>query len=306
MHARILVISLSFLAASAHASFELLLVADNGSNTYATRTIHRFDPVSGAYLGKFGGFNSDISSTYLDKANNSLYVIAGNETSKWNYNTGEMLGSFAYTSANSFSAVRPSGDRAAFFISGSNVQLYGFPTAGSGIGTPTVSGALFSTGLWTSNTSFVAFDFNQTRMANFNTNASGTVATLGVITPAIGLTNGFGQMCVNGGTSELIMAGGNSGLSRVYVPGASALATGIPTTANTMSAASAHFGFFLGMNDGTTGRIEYYSQFRNLTRTFGTGTVLRPISMQTVLAPEPGSMAVLGLGLVALLKRRKN
>ncbi len=49
MNTRILVISLSLLAASAHASFELLLVADNGSSSFATRAIHRFDPVSGAF-----------------------------------------------------------------------------------------------------------------------------------------------------------------------------------------------------------------------------------------------------------------
>ncbi|MCE9559204.1 MAG: PEP-CTERM sorting domain-containing protein [Armatimonadetes bacterium] len=305
MNTRILAISLTLLAASAHASFELLLVADNGSNTFATRAVHRFDPVSGAYLGKFGGFSGTIKSTYLDQSNNRFYVTTNLETSAWNYNTGDLIDTYTYATS-ATSAVRPSGDRVAYFDVFTDIQIFSFPDIVGGTAlTPGVAGAQFRSGMWTSNTSLVAFDAAQSRMVNFTTNAGATSATLGVVTASAGAAAGSGQMCANAGTSQLIMAGGLGGNFRTYIPGDTGLGTVFGVGGDVLSAASAHTGFFLGSNQGATGRIDYYSKNRQLVRQFGSGIVLNPVSMQTVLAPEPGSMVVLGLGLVALLKRRK-
>ncbi len=305
MRTRFLAISLTLLTASAQASFELLLVADNGSNTFGTRAVHRFDPVSGAYMGKFGGFNADISSTHLDQATNSLYVITATETSRWNYNTGEYMSSHSYFSSTTLSAVRPSGDRAAYFSGTTFAEIYGFPTNGTPVATPSVSGAAFRTGIWTSDTTLIAFDTSQSRMVNFNFNAAGTVATVGVVSNPVAAATGYGQMCFNGGLNQVIVVGGTQGFARAYTPGSATVSTIAIPGGNALSAATAHAGFFVGVDQLGSGRIDAYSQYGNVIRQFGQGVVFKPVSMQTVLAPEPGSLAVLGLGLVALLKRRK-
>ncbi|MCE9559205.1 MAG: PEP-CTERM sorting domain-containing protein [Armatimonadetes bacterium] len=305
MNTRILVICLSLLAVSARASFELLLVADNGSNTFATRAIHRFDPATGAYLGKFGGFNLTIAATFLDQATNSLYVTAANGTTRWNYNTGEFLGSSTFATAAGQVAVRPGGDRAVFLNGLTDMLFTDYPTIGGGANLGFLAGASYSSAMWTSKTSLVAFETNQSRMVNLTTNLAGTTATVGTISTGGAASADSGQICANGGATQLIVAGGTGGNARIYVPGTTAVGTLNSVGGNVMSAASAHFGFFLGSNQGAAGRVDFYDNRFNLTRQFGQSVLVNPVSMQSVLAPEPGSMAGLGLGLVALLKRRK-
>ena len=53
------------------------------------------------------------------------------------------------------------------------------------------------------------------------------------------------------------------------------------------------------------GRIDYFDRDFGLTRHFGSGTIVNPVSMQSVLAPEPGQWAVIGLGLGTVLSRRR-
>lgn len=84
-------ILLSCLAVSlvgvAQASFTLALVGDN-----IGRCIHRYDLDSGVYLGKFGQFA--LASVYtlgLDQTRNKLYVADNSTIKAFNYNTGEYL-----------------------------------------------------------------------------------------------------------------------------------------------------------------------------------------------------------------------
>lgn len=89
------------LGASAAASFELVMVADR-----ATRSIHRFDGVSGLYLGAFGnGYVQNPMSMALDQSNNRVFVAEPTDSGtgsafttvrvwSFNYNTGEYLNSF--------------------------------------------------------------------------------------------------------------------------------------------------------------------------------------------------------------------
>ncbi|MBN8691321.1 MAG: PEP-CTERM sorting domain-containing protein [Armatimonadetes bacterium] len=84
-------ILLSCLAVSlvgvAQASFTLALVADN-----VGRCIHRYDLDSGVYLGKFGQFALGSAYTMgLDQTRNKLYVGESSTIKAFNYNTGEYL-----------------------------------------------------------------------------------------------------------------------------------------------------------------------------------------------------------------------
>jgi len=294
------------IASTTHASFELLLVADNGSSTLATRKVHRFDPTTGVYLGSFGGFNSEIVATYLSQSTNSLFVLAQNGTTEWDYNTGLLKNSFTGSFTTSYRyAVRPAGDRILSFDIGSDFLSSGFPSGGVSV-MGGLAGATYRSGMWTSDTTIVAFENSQTRFVNITTNAAGVLGNVISTSSSIGSTTGFGQFARNGGTSALVMATGTLGGFYSYTPGSATFVNvNGDVGGNVMSAATAHSGFFLGSNQGTNGRIDYYDGNRNLTRQFGSSVVLNPISMQTVLAPEPGPFAALGLGVIALLKRRR-
>ena len=118
----------------------------------------------------------------------------------------------------------------------------------------------------------------------------------------MGPTNCSRQIAMSGGSSNVVMASGASGGFYTYaIGGASYFGFSGAVGGTALSAASAHNGFFIGSNQGATGRIDYFDKNNNLTGQFGSGRVLNPISMQTVLAPEPGLWAVIVLGLVAFL-----
>jgi len=302
------VLVIASLAASSVASFEMVLVADDGQNTVATRKIHRFDPVSGVYLGSFGGFNASITSTYLNQSTNSLFVMSANGFTEWNYNTGLLKNSIPYPLVAAIQyVVRPSGDRIAIFDNLADVPIFSFPTFSSLQTHGLLPGALYRSGIWTSNTSMIAFESAQSRFVNLSFNAAGTTSTTGVVSNVVAATTRWGQMAKNGGTNQVVMATGTLGGFYSYAPNGTTFTNNPGVLAgNALSAASAHSGFFIGYNTGAaTGRVDYFDGNRNYTRSFGIGQVVSPVSMQTVLAPEPGTMAIFGLGLAALKLRRK-
>lgn len=291
---------------SAQASFELLLVADNGTNTVATRKIHRFDSVSGAYLGSFGGFNGNITMTYLNQSTNSLFVTTTTGSTEWDYNTGMRKNSFVTTfSANFRHAVRPSGDRVLTFDAFSDFVSNSYPNLSGGSVTGFLSGAVYRSGMWLSNTSVVAYELSQSRFVNLSMIAAGTTGTISSTTTGGSSSTGYGQMARNGGTSEIIMAAGSTGNVYSYVPGALTYTTRTLGLGNAIAAASAHSGYFVASIPASGGAIiSSFDGSHNLSGQFGNGIIVNPISMETVLAPEPGSLAALGLGVVALLRRR--
>ncbi|MCE9557449.1 MAG: hypothetical protein K8R88_00715, partial [Armatimonadetes bacterium] len=71
------------------ASYELALVAD-----FWGKKIDRYDPVSGAYLGSFGGnFLVNPSDVSVDQTNGLAYVADQGDSrmSVFNYSTGELV-----------------------------------------------------------------------------------------------------------------------------------------------------------------------------------------------------------------------
>jgi len=296
------------LAASSQASFEMVLVADNGFVSFRARAIHRYDPATGTYLGSFGGFSSDIAGTYLNQSTNSLFVITGNGITEWNYNTGLLKNSFSPSGSPGLQhSVRPSGDRIAYFDNKPDFVTATFPAYSNLAFHGFFPAALYRSGIWTSNTSMIAFESAQSRFVNLSFNAAGTTATMGVVSNAAGATTTWGQMAKNGGTNQVILPTGTASGFYSYAPNASSFITGTgPLAGNTLSAATAHSGFFTGVNiTPSTGRLDYFDGNRNYVRSFGSGQIIQPVSMQTVLAPEPGTMAIFGLGLAALKLRRK-
>jgi hypothetical protein len=300
---RILVLAAPLaLVGIASASFELVLVADNGTNTNATRKIHRFDANSSVYLGSFGSFGSNILDTHLNQATNRLYVVESTAMSEWDYNTGEFIASYVNAGGIALRAVRPDRQRLAFFDGLPDFGLVGFPNAINGTFTGLVAGAQYRSGIWTTNTEIVAFDGANRVFRRVAVNAAGTAATATAASSPY-LTGSFGQMARNAGTNELIMAAGTDikVIDSVTLTGFS-YATPLGTTT---AVASGHEGYMMASTNAGGALVTRYDRFNNFRGQFGNGILTSPISMQTVLAPEPGTMIALGGGVLALLRRRR-
>lgn len=296
-----MLLAMTAVVGSAQASFELLLVADNGLNTFETRRIHRFEARTGTYLGSFGGFDSTMTSTWLRQSTNSLFVYQELTISEWDYNTGDLKNVWGATTGPSRVSVRPDGAAYAVFDGASDFLTYNFPTGGI-IGSPGfIGGAQWRAGIWHSPNRLLAYSGAFNRFYNVDMNAAGTAGT--ATTNSVAVAPGFGQMARNAGTNQFVMAGG----ATVKTVDVNTLVAGTFASpfGTSQAAASAHNGYFIGGTNGTSGLITYYDSLGFRRAQFG-GTVLRnPVSMEAVLAPEPGTMLALGAGLAAILRRRK-
>ncbi|MCE9558455.1 MAG: hypothetical protein K8R88_05840 [Armatimonadetes bacterium] len=152
MRSTLALLALGF-AVNASASFELALISDRTANV-----VHRMDPVTGAYLGSFGqNFLNAPGGVVLDQANNTVYVADTNRVTRWNYNTGDYLGTFVTNSGavTSFSQnqsdgsfnIATSGGIRRYTMGGSFIRTY---TSTSGFGYQ--SGLLANDGFYYVNT----------------------------------------------------------------------------------------------------------------------------------------------------------
>lgn len=301
----LVVLVLACACAFAQASFELLLVADNGANTsFSDRKIHRFDPVTGTYLGNFGGFANAITSTHINQATNSLFVTTGFEMTEWDYNTGLMKGHYALGGSLWQAAVNPSGTRRLAFDLFSNILVYDFPFGGLP-NAIAFGGNNYASGVFIDDTTIITYDNGINRFRTITTNAAVTTGAISLTTTsALGAT-GYGQMSRVGGANFVVMPGAE-GMFHHYSPGSLGSGTSsIPGGGQGLGAAAAHSGFFISSTLGGVGTVTAFTNGFRPTRQFGSSVLRQPVSMQTVLAPEPGTMAALGLGALALLRRRR-
>lgn len=103
---KLTIIALVVSAVHVNASFEMVLVSDSGDDV-----VHRFDPVTGGYLGSFGtGYLSNPLGIAIDQPNNTAYVLdAGNAIVKFDYNTGAFMGSFVVSGGATYLNRNPDG-----------------------------------------------------------------------------------------------------------------------------------------------------------------------------------------------------
>lgn len=300
---RFLVLGLVVCAGLAQASFELLLVADNGMGTFETRKIHRFDPTTGVYLGGFGGFGSPIVSTHLDQATNSLYVIEATTITRWNYNTGMLLSSHSAVNGAYLTTVRPDEGRIAVFDGLADFLTKPFPDMGPPVSSAGfMPSAAYRAGLWFQQNTIMAWDEANKRFRLISMDPLGQSGAAGLESLSFS-TGDFGQMSLVGGSNRVVMAAGGElrfATLDTVTPGLIASPYGL-----SKAAASAHDGYYVGGTSSGVGRVTYYDRNFNVRGIFTNGTLMDPISMQTVLAPEPGTFVAIGVGLAALLRRRK-
>lgn len=310
----ILGLSLLATAGLAHASFELVMVADRG-----TQSIHRFDGTTGLYLGSFGGgYVQNPIGLCIDQATGRAFVadaVSGDGTTNsnarvwtFNYNTGEYLSSFStpfpylypqIAFRNNALYVGMSGNIAdVYTTSGSTLNAYGFSGSTSPRGT-----AVDDNGkIWT-----VEGNKVYTLLPG-----GGTTAFTMASPVAASTANGQRQIAISG--SRMLAAGAIS-ISRINLSGLVAANPLNPISTSTFATYTAingvgfghgDIGYFTGTVSAGQGRISRILYSEGLTlQTFGSGILNDPRSVAVVVAPEPSSFIALGLGALALLRRRK-
>lgn len=293
------------------ASFDLLFVADNGTGTPATRTIRRYDPVTGAALGSFGSAPSDWRAVCVVPSLRRVYAAT---VSSGVYGYDMDSGELVMRSAASFYSMRldASGTRV---LVGTTNQVLSVDPATLGSGTIALGASLgLSGGLravqGTFASSYAAFDPATNQV--WGVNSAGTA--LGSFI-SFGAQNMRDLFYVGVGRSQVGMlsdGGGTSSYSFATVSSTGAIgvvaSAGMTSYFTTMHAgAAAHTGAYILGSDGTGARgLARISAIGGFPGEFhAMPGLVNPVAMDTFLAPEPGTWAALGLGLVALARRRR-
>lgn len=293
------------------ASFEMLLVADNGANTTPTRRIHRFDPDSGVYLGAFGNFSSDIRCMEIRQSRNEAYVIAGTTLYVFDYNTGALkkdFGGWAFTD------IAFSQDDSTFYALNGTSSIYKTTTAAMDAGS-------FFPSMWLNDASAimtsVAVTLGNQVMTGQTRSGQPYVYSYDAISPGAGLPSTAFNPGVTLGAAANINGGGSLqalsffGIGYAYRYTSSGLGSTFYYTSQIGTAtavSAAHSGMYLTGIDAVTptqGLITKFADSGAEMQSFGGSVLRKPVAMASVLAPEPGTMIALGAGILALLRRRK-
>lgn len=284
----------------AHASYDLVLVADE-----TTASVHRFDGNSGAYLGQFGKSRLAVPQGLAVNAATGLAYVASFGTSTiqvYNYNTGVFMNEFALGLAprcmswiGSDLLISGTGGLRRYTTSGSLVTTYSNDdlimgcTVGSDGFVYTYNYTLGQFQRYSAAGTLVGSTANSTDFAGYprygvlkygSQNIWTNYSTHKIefqSTPAMTMSSSFSiSSLIN---NPIGLAPGHS--SALYVSGYST-ASGSPGVIAQVSA--------------LTGRVGL---------TFGNGILIQPRGMASVVAPEPSTWFALGLGVLALARRRK-
>lgn len=293
------------LATAGSASFELLLVADGGNER-----IHRFDGSTGQYFGSFGagdfstGLRHPLAIAVMPSRGSCFVAdFDRNLIHEYDYSTGLALNSFVF-----------SGPRQIAVTSGNELLVAG----GGGIRRLTPTGSVITTYSVAncSSTGFTSDGFV------YGIEAIGT--SLSRYTLA-GAPAGTAVLPAPGGPFHWQIAGG-ANLGYYANPSADTITRfsssnppvlGTPFNSVGLSETRAvglghNDTVYIGGRDAgdlTKGFIENYiwptsSTAPFLTRKIGVGILQDPIAIAVVVAPEPTTFVLLGVGALCLLRRK--
>lgn len=308
MNRLIALVCLGVIAASANASYELALVLDR-----TTKKVHRFDAESGAYLGAFGSFSASVTSIKVNPAKGECLVFDSGYGAvfTYDYSSGELKSvSSGWISSLPCVSVNTTNQHWYFPV---NTTIYEYTALGtSSIGGHPVSGAaslgdmewIDSTkaflGQTGSGTCYV-YDFNSNSIVGTTTHS---VAMLGVTVLPYTYPDGGSALVGISANGTVYLDKYSGALFQI-----GSFASGI---AAAKDVAALHAGIIaVGKSSGGAAVIQtfgiattpYQGMFPLIT--MSGGGITDPVSVATVIAPEPQEWMVLGLGLGALVIRRR-
>jgi|GEM_PF-6798136 len=307
-------IGLAFFApVASQASYELLLAASITDNK-----IHRYDGDTGAYLGSFGSGLQYSWGVIADQPRNIAYVTGGERVFKYNYNTGELVGSFAYTlGGDRWAAINAAGTE--FYAPGSGAITVLNSTTGATI--RTISRAAFNARSVTTIANNVIMVFG-TEAGNVVAHTFNTSTGALIQTASLGAGNFALQSAILGGTNSVVAhivdSDGSTEVARVGFTASGALTGSAIQTINPYytaldeggwGMATSHTGVWMtGAYDTTDAATPEFRRY--VGAPLVQERLYRPAqkhiftSFATVLAPEPSVMIGLGMGVVALIRRK--
>lgn len=292
------------LVGAAHASYELMLVADSGTNS-----IHRFDASSGAYLGSFGaGRFSALTSIAVNASTGMCYVSDFNRgtISEFDYSNGLLMNEFLVygtSGAPRNVAVLPTGD---LLVAGQS-GLVRLSTYGSLVRTY-ATGAYAGCGYSPDGYAYGVDASSTLRRYNASSGALSGVTTL----PSISISF-YWQMAFSGPVGYLADPDHQGVRSLTSAnPPVSANLYLTPTVDKPRALAFGHGPtlYVAGVNaaNSAQGIVQTYSTVSGSmyqTVSFGQSQLKNPMSIAVVVAPEPSSIAALGLGALLILRRKR-
>lgn len=285
------------------ASFELgLTVGSENAGTF----VRRYDVENGVYLGAFQVGSDTPYDISGSSATGLCYTTGASKISAWNFSTGSYLGSVSDTLGIYASSI--SIDQTRLLTVGGAVGVKSYNSTLTSSNTPYLFGSQSFTHITTNGTDTVmAFDSSTGRIVAWNNAGTqlGTAVlpTLGSFTRSLAIVRGG----TNGNWKVVMYQGG---LLRVTDYNPVSHVFGATTTQSLFFVSTAYYVNAGHYGANIVGYDSVTSTYRNV-RTDGDLTGYsymtlqsNPYDMTVVLAPEPGSMSVLGLGLVAILRKR--
>lgn len=291
------------------ASFEVVLVGDAGNAGFRP-AIRRYDGATGAYLGAFGEFfGSSPSSVVVRQSAGTAYILA-TSVFKYNYNTGEFLGTVPSSGLSGL-------------VQGIDGTIYGFSSSQFfRLNTATntfdfVAGAPAGTAVrWLnqlSNGQFVIGDSLGSRVMRANSLTSSFSSIFsGLPAGAIDLAGDSVSMVYRsslGNQVGHVLVGENSATGRYFLfdNGFNPVAQGAWGSSSltlVRGFAKLHYGLAIAGPTASGAGFIPVDETTNFGPLWGTN-LIAPTCAASVLAPEPGTWAVLGLGLGAILRKRR-
>jgi len=271
-------------------SYELLCVTD-----YNNHVVRRFDGVTGASLGSFGGPGRMLNPTgiALDATTGLAYVA--NSTSKviqvWNYSTGVLQRQFEVSSNVTQVTRLSSGD----LMMATNSGLHVYSTDGAFV-TTFASGLINGAVEAPDGSIWYGVSGGGTQIYRTNFGAGPASISLGAYLP-------FRQMAVVG--DQVVLGAGTASNDAVYAVNWSTYSiTSSGLTSPAYGVAKGHSGnYYLAQSNsiiaGNTAFLGTHSA------PFGVVPGGFYFSMDSVVAPEPGTLLAVGLGLLVSVRRRK-
>lgn len=306
MRKSLLVFALVGVAQLSLASYELALVAD-----FWGKKIDRYDPVSGAYLGSFGGnFLVNPSDVSVDQTNGLAYVADQGDSrmSVFNYSTGELVRTYV-TAGSYFVTNLSNGDHLVGSYGPNDTRRYN--AAGTLLQTIVTNGIYVEGHAQTADGSVWYLNGGGTKSLHRGTVGSATISgslwnLVGTASlPAFLSSQGsqLAAMDYNSGTSHRLFSWQTSGAS---VTSESSILFATSTAEQGAGTSIGHGGAVYGMT--TTGVISTMHRWlpgSSFTSRFTLSQTQYAQGMALVVAPEPGGFLALGLGAAVLLRRRK-